>query len=138
MYVIPRDCDPQFAKDDVPKDQDPFSHRFPYAHVRPLAPAPAGTTMVWHPNLIHWGSSCSASSVLPARKSIAMAFRVRDATRPSTEKELMRYGRVPFTREELLVCGPSFKERLRMIVKALMLYNVWYPEYDGFDIEKLQ
>jgi ectoine hydroxylase-related dioxygenase (phytanoyl-CoA dioxygenase family) len=190
MYVIPREKDPQFAKDEVPKDQDPFSFRFPYSDVTPLAPSKAGTTLVWHPNLIHWGASCSPSSPLPPRKSIAMAFRVRDSTRASTPKEIDRYGRKPFLRDELLTGGPNFKgisyicqstlcadeghyqvkklmiahfisyfqvsvvltlpllsthfsipktkpARLKMIAKSLMLYNVWYPEYAGFDIGKL-
>ena len=25
-------------------------------------------------------------------------------------------------------------QRIQMIAKALMLYNVWYPEYEGFDL----
>ena len=33
--------------------------------------------------------------------------------------------------------GPDFKARLKMVAKSLMLYNVWYPEYKGFDIQKL-
>lgn len=66
-----------------------------------------------------------------------MAFRVKDSRRESTEKEVERYGRVPFTRRELLQGGPDFKARLRMIVKALILYNVWYPTYDGLDIQKI-
>lgn len=136
MYCIPRDCDPQFNKDSVGSDQDPFSHRFPYAHVTPLAPIAAGTVNVWHPTLIHWGSACSSESVLPPRQSIAMAFRVREETRPSTAKEVERYGRIPFTKKELQDGGPDYKARLRMIAKSLMLYNVWYPTYDGLDISK--
>jgi hypothetical protein len=42
---IPRECDPQFAMDASPKDQDPFSHKFQYASVKPLAPADAGTVL---------------------------------------------------------------------------------------------
>lgn len=137
MFVIPRDCDPQFDRDTVKADQDPFAHRFPYAHVTPLAPAPAGTVNVWHPNLIHWGGACSSEASLPARQSIAMAFRVRDATRPSTEAEIRRYGRAPFSRRELLQGGPDYKARLRMICKSLVMYNVWYPQYDGFSLDKL-
>merc|ERR1711871_1608415 len=38
MYLIPREKDPQFAKDETPKDQDPFSLRFPYGDILPLAP----------------------------------------------------------------------------------------------------
>ena len=137
MFVIPREKDPQFGVDEVPKDQDPFSFRFPYADIKPLAPISAGTTLVWHPNLIHWGGACSPSSPLPPRKSIAMAFRVRDSRRPSTPKELERYGRKPFAKTELLEGGPDFKARLKMIAKPLILYNVWYPEYDGFNINKV-
>lgn len=138
MFVIPRDCDPQFDRDAVKADQDPFAHRFPYAHVTPLAPAPAGTVNVWHPNLIHWGGACSSEAALPARQSIAMAFRVRDATRPSTEAEIRRYGRAPFSRLELLQGGPDYQARLRMICKSLIMYNVWYPQYDGFSLDKLE
>lgn len=134
MYVIPRERDPQFSLDVSKKDQDPFSHRFQYEAVLPLAPIDAGSALVWHPNLIHWGSSCRATSQLPPRKSIAMAFRVRDSRRPSTDKELSRYGRSPFTREEMLAGGPTLKARIQMIAKALVLYNVWYPEYHGFDL----
>lgn len=137
MYVVPRESDPQFDKDDYPKDQDPFSHRFQYAAVKPLSPISAGTTLIWHPNLIHWGGSCSYYSELPPRKSIAVAFRVRESTRPSTDREIERYGRVPYSREELLHGGPDYKARLRMIVKSLILYNVWYPTYDGLALEKI-
>ena len=125
MMVIPREADKQFSIDNLPKDQDPFSHRFPYASVKPLSPISAGTTLIWHPNLIHWGAACSPYSTLPPRKSIAMAFRVRDERRKSTEKEITRYGRLPFRRQELLEGGPDYKARLRMIVKSLILYNVW-------------
>ena len=135
MYVIPRESDPQFSLDVAKKDQDPFSHRFPYEAVTPLAPAAAGSALIWHPNLIHWGSACKATSALPPRKSIAMAFRVRDTRRPSTEKEITRYGRAPLTREEMLNGGPDLTQRIRMIAKAIQLYNVWYPLYDGFEID---
>ena len=101
MYIIPREKDPQFAIDEAPRDQDPFSFRFPYADVKPLAPASAGTPFIWHPNLIHWGGSCSASASLPPRKSIAMAFRVREERRMSTQKEVERYGRRPFSKREI-------------------------------------
>ena len=138
MYVVPRECDPQFDQDEYPKDQDPFSHKFPYASVKPLSPISAGTTLVWHPNLIHWGGSCSYFSELPPRKSIAVAFRVRESTRPSTSKEIERYGRTPYSREELLRGGPNYKARLRMIVKSLILYNVWYPTYDGLALDKIE
>ena len=134
MYVIPRENDPQFDKDVAKKDQDPFSHRFPYENVTPLAPLVPGSALVWHPNLIHWGSSCRATSSLPPRKSIAMAFRVRDSRRKSTEKEVSRYGRAPLTWSEMLAGGPDMTQRIQMIAKALMLYNVWYPEYEGFDL----
>lgn len=137
MMVVPRECDPQFALDKLPKDQDPFSHRFQYASIKALAPITGGTTLVWHPNLIHWGSACSFFSELPPRKSIAMAFRVCDARRPSTDKEIERYGRVPFSRQELQRGGPGFQARLRMIVKSLILYNVWYPTYDGLAMDKI-
>lgn len=136
MYVVPRERDAQFSVDNKPSDQDPFSHRFPYSDIKPLCNIKAGTTLVWHPNLIHYGSGCSSYSPLPPRKSIAMAFRVRDTTRPSTNKEVSRYGRLPYKRHELIT-GPTYKERLRMIAKALMLYNVWYPEYDGLDLNVL-
>ena len=135
MFVIPRESDPQFDKDVAKKDQDPFSHRFPYEAVTPLAPAAAGSALIWHPNLIHWGSACKTTSVLPPRKSIAMAFRVRDARRPSTEKEISRYGRAPMTRDEMLNGGPDLTQRIRMIAKAIQLYNVWYPLYEGFEID---
>lgn len=138
MYVIPRESDPQFDQDEHPKDQDPFSHKFHYAAVKPLSPISAGTTLVWHPNLIHWGGSCSHFSELPPRKSIAVAFRVRESTRPSTAKEIERYGRTPYSREELLHGGPNYKARLRMIVKSLILYNVWYPTYDGLALDKIE
>ena len=137
MYVVPRECDPQFSIDNTAKDQDPFSHRFNYAAITPLAPLKPGAVLIWHPNLIHWGGSCSLSSLLPPRKSIAMAFRVRNEKRNSTEKEILRYGRSPFKREELINGGPSYKDRLRMISKSLILYNVWYPTYEGFDIDTL-
>ena len=134
MYVVPRERDPQFSLDVSKKDQDPFSHKFQYDAITPLAPIDAGSALIWHPNLRHWGSSCRATSRLPPRKSIAMAFRVRDSRRPSTEKEVSRYGRSPFTRDEMLAGGPTLKQRIQMIAKALMLYNVWYPEYHGFDL----
>jgi len=135
MFCVPRECDPQFDKDAVASDQDPFSHKFQYASITPLAPMRGGDVNVWHPNLIHWGGACSASSSLPARQSIAMAFRVRDETRASTPKEVERYGRMPFTRRELQEGGPNYKARLRMIVKSLQLYNVWYPLYSGLNLD---
>ena len=53
MFVIPRENDRQFGVDAVPKDQDPFSHRFPYEDIKPLAPAAAGAATPY-------GGACSA------------------------------------------------------------------------------
>ena len=40
---------------------------------------------------------------------------------------ISRYGRVPLTWKEMLAGGPDLTQRIQMIAKALMLYNVWYP-----------
>jgi hypothetical protein len=66
-----------------------------------------------------------------------MAFRVRESKRKSTEKEISRYGRAPLSRGDMLMGGPDLRARIQMIAKALMLYNVWYPEYEGLDLDLL-
>ena len=142
MYVVPREHDKFFDKCGPMEMDDhytPFDDRhFPYACVHPL-PVSKGTPLAWHPNTIHWGSSCSAYADKP-RKSLAMAFRLpshqMDLSDQEKQKQLQLYGREPYTRSEV-ERGLSMPQRLAMCAQSLLMYSVWFPEFDGLDSGKL-
>jgi len=137
MMAIPREHDVHFENyQDKERHLSPFKYDFNFAATTPL-PAPAGSVLVWHPNIIHWGSACSAYAAGPARKSIAGAFRLPERRLPTSEKERRLYGRGPVTREELRA-GLGVDTKLRCIAYALMMYSVWFPEFEGFDAQKLR
>ena len=136
MYVIPREHDKMFDRCglmDFEEHVSPFRN-FPYQDIYPL-PAAKGTPLIWHPNTIHWGSSCSAYATQP-RRSIGVAFRLAEEKMKLTEKEkthqLNIYGRVPFTKDEIEQ-GLSLPSRLQMCAQSVLMYSVWFPEFDGLD-----
>ena len=94
---------------------------------------------MWHPNTIHWGSSCSAYADKP-RKSIGVAFRLSDVQLPASELEKQKklYGRNPFKKEELETNGLSIDSRLKMCAQSVLMYSVWFPEFDGLNEDQFQ
>lgn len=118
MIVVPAQHDPLFAASTHPLHMKP-AQSMPWAHLRAL-PAAAGDVLIWHPNLIHWGSACGEACAEP-RKSIAMAFtRVRSgetATGQIKQSELRE--------------GLSLARRIRIVAKGLLTYKHWHPSFNG-------
>ncbi len=103
---------------------------FPLDKVMPM-PAPRGSILLWQPNCIHWGSSCSSSSHLPPRKSLAMTFRCSASKRP-----ISKFERNLMTRDE--IHSLTIEDRLVMIVESILMYAKWFPSFKAFDLALLQ
>jgi len=116
MYVVPADRDPLFAAPHDPLHMKP-AQQMPWPHIRAL-PAAAGEILLWRGNLIHWGSACD-TGVEEARKSVAAAFML-----PGTSKELT-------ISKSHLQAGLSMAWRLRLVLRALLIYEHWHPDFDG-------
>lgn len=145
MYVLPKESDELFDREDHPRhmcaafsrgsvdDVPSVALNFPHDAARPVA-ARAGSVILWQGNLIHWGSRCSPLASKP-RCSIAMSFRVSPEKRPLSDSELNICGRPPLTRQEVLRL--SLSDRLSMIAKSLIMYAHWFPTFIGFSAKML-
>ena len=103
---------------------------FPLDKAMPM-PAPRGSILLWQPNCIHWGSSCSPSSHLPPRKSLAMTFRCSKLKRP-----ISKFERNLMTREEIR--SLTIEDRLVIIAESILMYAKWFPSFKAFNIELLK
>ena len=155
MHVLPKDSDNRFDMTNdywhervaYPSDQVPelqkaaFSRKmgkppkeqiilnFPSQHALPM-PAPRGSVLLWQPNCIHWGSSCSPSTHLSPRKSLAMSFRCSNKKR-----KIETYERNLLTRNE--VRKMSVEDRLVMVAESMLMYSKWFPSFRAFDLDLL-
>jgi hypothetical protein len=138
MYVLPKEADPLFAKEDSSYHMEPaFASKttpgldvnFDLDCVVPQ-PGPPGSVLCWTGNLVHWGSSCSAYAADP-RKNIAMAFRVSPNKVPFAENEYSETGRPPLTREEARKLG--LQDRLSVVAASLLAYAHWFPDFSKFE-----
>ena len=147
MHVLPKDSDGRFhlTKDywhervafpgagQVNNAAKPPTEQlvvnFPMHKALPM-PAPRGSVLLWQPNCIHWGSSCSPSSFLEPRKSIAMSFRVSAEKRP-----IASYERDLLSREQ--VRALSLEDRLVIVAESMLMYAKWFPAFKGFDLSLL-
>jgi len=118
MYVVPSDCDPLFSQSMHPLHMSP-DKQMPWSHIRPLPAAP-GEVLLWHGNLIHWGAACDSDEQQP-RKSIASAFML-----PGSSE-------VPTISRMQLQAGLSLTSRLRLVLRALLTYEHWHPNFAGLE-----
>ena len=150
MHVLPKDADARFFKSNdywhervaYPTAGLDLNQKLPTRKIKPPVeqvllnfpldkalpiPAPRGSILLWQPNCIHWGSSCSASSHLPPRKSMAMTFRCSAKKRPvsSIERDLL-------TREQIRLL--TIEDRLVMVVESIVMYAKWFPSFQKFDL----
>jgi ectoine hydroxylase-related dioxygenase (phytanoyl-CoA dioxygenase family) len=154
MHVLPKDSDCRFHMNDdywhervaylaseVPELRNASSKRnklpkeqvvlnFPLQHAIPM-PAPRGSVLLWQPNCIHWGSSCSPSTHLPPRKSLAMSFRVS-----GKKRKIEKYERDLMTRDE--VRNMKIEDRLVRIAESILMYSKWFPSFQAFDLGLLK
>jgi hypothetical protein len=147
MHVLPKDCDPRFhltkdywhervafsgagqVRNSVRPPAEQLVLNFPMDKALPM-PAPRGSVLLWQPNCIHWGSSCSPSSFLEPRKSIAMSFRVSADRRP-----IASYERDLLSREK--VRALSLEDRLVIVAESMLMYSKWFPAFKAFDLSLL-
>ena len=127
MLVVPSCHDPLFTKCHDAMHMQP-DKAMPWPHVRPL-PCEAGDVLLWHANLIHWGSACDNGEAQP-RKSIAFAFKLPCAGVARGRGGNTTRGPRVVTRSQL-AAGLSMRERIRLIVQALLKYEHWHPSFDG-------
>lgn len=147
MHVLPKDCDPRFhltkdywhervayrgagqVRNAVSPPAEQLVVNFSMDKSLPM-PAPRGSVLLWQPNCIHWGSSCSPSSFLEPRKSIAMSFRVSADRRP-----IASYERDLLSREK--VRALSLEDRLVLVAESMLMYSKWFPAFKAFDLSLL-
>ena len=136
IYVVPSCHDPLFAKPHDPLHMQP-DKTMPWPHVRPL-PCEAGSVLLWHASLIHWGSACDAGEAHP-RKSIAFAYKLPCAGSTARGRGRQHGGRAALRLipRAQLAAGLSIRERLRLVVQALLKYEHWHPTFDGLAEEAL-
>ena len=77
---------------------------------------------MWKANTIHWGEACHDG---PPRKSMATAFVV-PGVHAAQAMETMT--------EESLAAGLSVETRLRIVLKSLLQYRSWYPDFAGVSL----
>ena len=82
-------------------------------------PCDEGETLVWRANLVHWGANCISER---PRKSLATAFVV-PGVRAAEVMETMS--------QESLAAGLGLETRLRIVVKSLLQYRSWFPDFAG-------
>ena len=154
MHILPKDADQRFFADNdywhervayptkglnlhqklptrkikPPSEQTMIN--FPFDQAIPM-PAPRGSILLWQPNCVHWGASCSPSSHLPPRKSLAMTFRCSTDKRP-----LSRFERKLLTRQD--VRSLTIEERLVMVAESILMYAKWFPSFKAFDLKLLE
>jgi hypothetical protein len=121
MLVVPSNQDPLFARPADPMHMQP-QLAMPWAHVRAL-PCEAGSVLMWHASLIHWGSACGEGEACP-RQSIAFALKLPSAG--GTSKRADSGVRLS---QETLRQGLSMQDRLRIVVKSLLQYEHWHPTF---------
>ena len=147
MHVLPKDSDVRFeatkdywhervaysAAGQVNNAATPPSEQvilnFPMDKALPM-PAPRGSVLLWQPNCIHWGSSCSPSSHLLPRKSIAMSFRVS-----AEKRKIASYERELLSRQQVRCL--SLEDRLVVVVESMLMYAKWFPSFKCFDLNLL-
>ena len=86
-------------------------------------PCDEGETLVWRANLLHWGSACVDGE---PRKSLATAFVV-PGVRAADVMETMS--------QESLAAGLGLETRLRIVVKSLLQYRSWFPDFAGLSFD---
>ena len=127
MLVVPSQHDPLFRKSSAPLHMQP-DKAMPWAHVRPLT-CEAGTILIWHASLIHWGTACDAGEPQP-RKSVGCAFKLPAARGRGRAA-------APRVTRQRLAEGLSVRERLRLVMQTLLKYEHWAPRFGGLDSREL-
>jgi len=118
IYVLPKEHDHErnASKSGGHKSKPDF----PIEKAVALAPVEGGRVLGWSGDVVHWGTSCQASSALPPRQSIGVAFRKKKANDATGT-----VGKTPsMTKSEafsLDVAG-----RLKAITVALGAFEHWY------------
>eukprot|EP00933_Yihiella_yeosuensis_P027717 TRINITY_DN21603_c0_g1_i1.p1 TRINITY_DN21603_c0_g1~~TRINITY_DN21603_c0_g1_i1.p1 ORF type:complete len:233 (-),score=45.54 TRINITY_DN21603_c0_g1_i1:436-1134(-) len=119
MYVLPAESDPVLSQPDHPSHKKPEEDLVLPQGV--ALPCEAGSVLAWKANLVHWGSACAADVSQP-RKSFATAFML-----PGTGK----LNAMETISKDELIAGLSMQTRLRIIIKSLLQYKSWYPDFAG-------
>jgi len=136
MYVVPKEFDPEYELDGsyghmrpAIEGSDSLSTelRFGFQGSRAL-PAPAGTVLAWHGNLVHWGSPCHCTASTP-RASLAFTFRRSDVESMHTKG--------PQKMKKSETCELNLSQRLQLACQSIMLYKSWYTSQPSFDVDAI-
>ena len=124
IYVLPKEHDHE--RNASKSGSHKSKPEFPIEKAVALAPVEGGRVLGWSGDVVHWGTSCQASSALPPRQSIGVAFRKKKSNN-ATEGTV---GKTPsMTKSEafsLDVAG-----RLKAITVALGAFEHWYGSTDS-------
>ena len=116
----------------------PVRQAMPWTAERSL-PCAAGSVLLWHASLIHWGSACDAGEPEP-RKSIAFTLKRDDAgvggSQAGGAANAAAAGGVHVgarVSRAQLERGLDMRERLRLVVHTLLIHEHWHPGFAGLD-----
>eukprot|EP00444_Apocalathium_aciculiferum_P033551 CAMPEP_0183479482 /NCGR_PEP_ID=MMETSP0370-20130417/171666_1 /TAXON_ID=268820 /ORGANISM="Peridinium aciculiferum, Strain PAER-2" /LENGTH=475 /DNA_ID=CAMNT_0025672497 /DNA_START=72 /DNA_END=1496 /DNA_ORIENTATION=+ len=119
MYVLPSDRDELLTMPDDPCHTKPDEQGV--KSLGEALPCDAGDVLTWRANTIHWGSSCTTDRVQP-RKSMATMFGHLGTCKANSISK------------DALEAGVQLDTRLRIILRTLLQYKVWYPEFAGLSL----
>jgi len=124
IYVLPKEHDHE--RNASKSGSHKLKPDFQIEKAVALAPVEGGRVLGWSGDVVHWGTSCQASSALPPRQSIGVAFRKKKANNATKGT----VGKTPsMTKSEafsLDVAG-----RLKAITVALGAFEHWYGSTDS-------
>ena len=125
IYVLPKEHDHERNTSRGGGGGHASKPDFPLEKAVALAPVEGGRVLGWSGDVVHWGTSCQVSSVLPPRQSIGVAFRRKKANKATGTVGKMS----SMTKSEafsLDVAG-----RLKAITVALGAFEHWYGSTDS-------
>ena len=115
IYLVPRNMAPVEAARNFPRLESlPIEDVKVLLHSSRALPVGAGTVLCWGQDVIHWGASCGRSDrnrISISQEFVAGGERARDDETPLLDARRL----------------PTFAERLHVIAKAVVAYQLFEP-----------
>merc|ERR1712039_294911 len=118
MYVVPSEKDELLTQAHHPAHMKPDEHTA--WHNGQALPCDAGDVLMWQSNAIHWGSECAAGVAKPRKSISTMFMRHKEGVSNCIAKADLQ-------------AGLSLEARLRIVMRALLIYKTHFPSFEGLD-----
>ena len=125
IFVLPKADDLERDKKTTMKKDTPV---FPIEKAVALAPVESGRLLGWSGEVVHWGTSCQATSKLEPRESIGLAFRKKSSNVKDVDVGIVGKTR-SMTKSEAL--SLDLEGRLKAISVAIGAFEHWYGNADS-------